>query len=46
MVGSPHSSAIVDGFDVEAAAHAARNVARFLRGEPVEGIVRREEYVE
>ena len=46
VVGSPHSSAIVGGFDAEAAGHAARNVARFLRGEPVRGLVRREEYVE
>jgi phosphoglycerate dehydrogenase-like enzyme len=45
LLGSPHNSAIVPGIPEVAARHAGANVARFLRGEPVMGLVRREEYV-
>lgn len=44
VLGSPHNSAIVPGIEAEAARRAAENVARFLRGEPVRGVVRREDY--
>jgi glycerate dehydrogenase len=38
VLGSPHNSGIVPGALVDAAAAAAANVARFLRGEPVRGV--------
>jgi phosphoglycerate dehydrogenase-like enzyme len=44
VLGSPHNSAIVPGIEEVAARRAAENVARFLRGEPVTGVVRREDY--
>jgi glycerate dehydrogenase len=46
VLGSPHNSAIVPGVLDVAARRAAENVARFLRGETVRGVVHREEYVE
>src|SRR5262249_18467779 len=45
VLGSPHNSAIVPGIIEHAAGMAAGNVAAFLRGEPVRGLVRREDYV-
>jgi len=45
VLGSPHNSAIVPGVLAVAARRAAENVARFLAGEEVRGIVRREDYV-
>ncbi len=44
VLGSPHNSAIVAGALTEAAAAAARNVRRFLRGEPVLGLADRDDY--
>jgi phosphoglycerate dehydrogenase-like enzyme len=44
LLGSPHNSAIVPGIELKAARRAAANVARHLRGEPVAGLVRREDY--
>jgi phosphoglycerate dehydrogenase-like enzyme len=44
VMGSPHNSALVPGIEAVAARRAAENVARHLRGEPVRGIVRREDY--
>ena len=44
VLGSPHNSAIVPGIIEHAAGMAAENVAVFLRGEPVRGLVRREDY--
>jgi len=46
LLGSPHNSAIVPGIQVEAARRAGENVLRYLRGEPVGGVVRREDYEE
>jgi len=45
LIGSPHNSAIVAGSLTEAAAHAADNVARHLRGEPVRNLVNPSDYV-
>ncbi len=44
VLGSPHNSALVPGSLEAAARHAAQNVARYLRDEPVAGVVRREDY--
>jgi len=44
LLGSPHNSAIVPGIFSRAARQSALDVRRFLRGEPVSGVVRREDY--
>jgi phosphoglycerate dehydrogenase-like enzyme len=44
LIGSPHNSALVPGIELQAARRAAENVARYLRGEPPTGVVRREDY--
>lgn len=44
FIGSPHNSGIVPGTLQRAARQAAENVRRYLRGEPVTGLVRREDY--
>jgi glycerate dehydrogenase len=44
VLGSPHNSAIVPGIIEHAAGLAAQNIARFLRGDEVRGLVRREDY--
>ncbi|MBV9691985.1 MAG: hypothetical protein JO202_20010 [Ktedonobacteraceae bacterium] len=45
VLGSPHNSAIVSGVFLHATRQAAENIKRFLTGEKVVGIVRREDYV-
>jgi phosphoglycerate dehydrogenase-like enzyme len=45
VLGSPHNSGIVAGVLPAAARHAAENVRRYLRGEPVNGVMRREDYL-
>jgi len=45
MIGSPHNSGVTDGALQVGARMAAENVRRFLRGEAVTGVVRREEYL-
>jgi len=45
VLGSPHNSGIVPGVLLAAAGKAAENVRRFLRGEPVTGVMRREDYL-
>jgi glycerate dehydrogenase len=45
VIGSPHNSAITAGSLTHAAARAAENVARHLRGEPVRNLVDRADYV-
>jgi phosphoglycerate dehydrogenase-like enzyme len=45
LLGSPHTSSIVPGTMSAAARVAAGNVLRYLRGEPVHGVVRRSDYV-
>ena len=46
VIGSPHNSAITAGTLEHAARQAAANVARHLRGEPVQHLVDRNDYVE
>ena len=45
LLGSPHNSSIVEGTMLAAARIAAQNVLRYLRDEPVRGVVRRSDYV-
>jgi len=45
VIGSPHNSSIVPGTMLAAARIAAENVRHYLRGEPVNGVIRREEYI-
>lgn len=45
VLGSPHNSGIVAGVLPAAARKAAENVSRYLRGEPVTGVMRREDYL-
>ena len=45
LIGSPHNSGVTDGALQVGAVRAAENVRRFLRGEAVTGVVRREEYL-
>jgi len=45
MIGSPHNSGVTDGALQVGVRMAAENVRRFLRGEAVIGVVRREEYL-
>ncbi len=44
LIGSPHNSGIVEGILSLASRRAALNVARYLEGKPILGVVRREEY--
>jgi phosphoglycerate dehydrogenase-like enzyme len=44
LLGSPHNSGVLPGVMDEATRRAAANVLRFLRGEPVTGIVSPEDY--
>jgi len=45
VLGSPHNSGVVPGILVGATRQAAENVKRFLKGEQMLGIARREDYV-
>ena len=45
LIGSPHNSGVTDGALQVGAVRAAENVRRFLRGEAVAGVVRREDYL-
>jgi phosphoglycerate dehydrogenase-like enzyme len=45
VLGSPHNSAVVPHVLVDAARGAAANVKRFLKGEQVMGLARREDYL-
>jgi phosphoglycerate dehydrogenase-like enzyme len=45
MIGSPHNSGVVDGALQVGAYKAAENVRRFLHGEAVTGVTRREDYL-
>ena len=46
VLGSPHNSGIVQGWFELGLGRAAENVRRYLLGEPVVGLVRREDYAE
>src|SRR2546422_8841535 len=45
VLGSPHNSSVVPGVLMGATRQAAENVMRFLKGEQVLGIARREDYL-
>ena len=45
LIGSPHNSGVTDGALQVGAVNAAENVRRFLHGEAVTGVVRREDYL-
>ena len=45
VLGSPHNSGVVPGVLMGASRQAAENVKRFLKGEQVMGIARREDYL-
>jgi len=45
FLGSPHNSAMVPGMSGEGARRAAENIKRFLKEEPVAGVIRREDYL-
>ncbi len=45
VVGSPHNSAMAHGAGEEALKKAAENIKRFLKGEPLLGVARREDYI-
>jgi phosphoglycerate dehydrogenase-like enzyme len=45
LIGSPHNSGVTDGALQVGAVRAAENVLRFLKGETVTGVVRREDYL-
>ena len=45
VLGSPHNSTAVPGVLLDATRQAAENVKRFLKGEKVLGVARREDYV-
>jgi glycerate dehydrogenase len=45
VIGSPHNSGVTDGALQFGAGQAAENVLRFLRGEAVTGVTRREDYL-
>ena len=44
-LGSPHNSGVVPGVLMSASRQAVDNIQRFLKGEQVTGIVRREDYL-
>ena len=45
VIGSPHNSGIVPGVLLAAAGQAAENAGRYLRGEPVTGLMNRDDYL-
>jgi len=46
VIGTPHTSAIAGDSLVVGARRAAENVRRFLKREPLHGLVRREDYLD
>jgi phosphoglycerate dehydrogenase-like enzyme len=44
VIGSPHNSGVTDGALQLGARRAAENVRRFLHGEAITGVIRREDY--
>lgn len=45
VLGTPHNSALVPGSLIEAVQKASENILRFLVGGPIDGVVRREDYL-
>jgi phosphoglycerate dehydrogenase-like enzyme len=45
VIGSPHNSGVTDGALQFGACRAAENVLRFVRGEAVAGVTRRDDYL-
>lgn len=45
VLGTPHNSALVPGSLIEAVQKASENILRFLAGGPIDGVVRREDYL-
>jgi phosphoglycerate dehydrogenase-like enzyme len=45
VLGSPHNSAVVPSILEDGARSASANILRFLRGEPLAGVVKRDDYV-
>lgn len=45
VLGTPHNSALVPGAQAAAVQQAAENIRRFLLGEPITGVVQREDYI-
>jgi phosphoglycerate dehydrogenase-like enzyme len=45
LIASPHNSGVVDHWFDLGLSHAARNIRRYLLGQHVDGIARREDYV-
>lgn len=45
VLGTPHNSGLVPGSLIEAVQKASENILRFLTGGPLEGVVRREDYL-
>lgn len=46
VLGTPHNSGLVPGSLIDAVQKASENILSFLKGEPIEGLVRREDYLE
>ena len=46
VLGTPHNSGLVPGSLIEAVQKALENILRFLAGKSLEGVVRREDYLE
>jgi len=45
FLGSPHNSAIVPNVILDATHNAAENILRFLKGETLNGVVQRGDYI-
>lgn len=46
VLGSPHNAAMVPGAMLEGVEYAAENILRFLRGDPLNNVVQREDYID
>jgi glycerate dehydrogenase len=44
VLGTPHNSALVPGSLLRAIQQACENILRFLKGEEIQGVIRREDY--
>ncbi len=46
VLGTPHDSGLVPGSLLDAVQKATENIARFLNGETIAGVVQREDYLD